>query len=157
MIHPTKENKWLCKRHTHIWMYLLFPVTEFCFVRLFMFCLILYLREQRADCINSFLWRSRSLSHSSPAQRLTTIDPFSFAQDKWPYYHRGPFKIGSRQAWQHTFEKIQTCSVSCACFSGKTSKARFTDQTSFRACLGFLVSRGSSRATLGKTTGSDSL
>lgn len=107
-------------------------------------------KGERVDCINSFHWHSVSLSHLSPAQSMTTIDPLSFAQDKWHYYHRGPFKIGSCQAWQNASEEIQTRSALRAtrCFCRNHQKHILQTKTSFRACLGFrLPSRGSPRIT----------
>lgn len=68
---------------------------------------------------------------------MTTIDPLSFAQDKWPYYRRGPFKIGSCQAWQSAPEEIQTCSASCALFLRETIIAQFTEQNELESLFGF--------------------
>lgn len=84
-------------------------------------------REERLDCINSLHWHSLSPSHLSPAQSMTTIDPFSFAQDKWPYYHRGPFKIGSCQAWQNRlWENTDLLREPwCALFLRETIKSTF--------------------------------
>ena len=105
-------------------------VADICF-QFFTFNCILFVPRRwvflRLDCINSPAWRSLSPSHLSPAQSMTTIDPLSFAQDKWPYYRGGPFKIGSCQARQNRLGENtdllrQPC---CSLCLGETIKSTF--------------------------------
>lgn len=70
---------------------------------------------------------------------MTTIDPLSFGQDKQPYYHRGPFKIGSCRAWKNTSEEIQTCCETEAHSVSQGNHQKHILQTKqvLDLCLGF--------------------